>query len=102
MFSTKLENQTPVGGAPHELTGAGTPAGSFNFGFYPGDVGEYVSSVAVDNTCYYQKLTGNECEVIDSSNGDVYVTNPLYHVVDKFRLNGLQQYEFGLRDHGIY
>lgn len=85
---------TPVGGAPHELTGAGTPAGSFNFGFYLGELGEYVSGVAVDNTCYYQKLTDNECELADSSNGDVYVTNPLYHVVDKFRVNNLEQYEF--------
>jgi hypothetical protein len=33
------------------------------------------SGVAVDDSCYYKKLAGAECEAADPSNGDVYVAD---------------------------
>jgi hypothetical protein len=40
--------------------------------------------VAVDNACYYHKLSGGECEAFDPSNGDVYISDGTNNVVDVF------------------
>jgi DNA-binding beta-propeller fold protein YncE len=68
----------PSGGAPAQLTGAATPAGSFEFHSEP--VG-----VAVDNSA---GLTA----------GDIYVTDVAgggeHEVLDRFRLNGTGEFEY--------
>jgi hypothetical protein len=65
----------PAGGAPQRLTGAKTPQEAFAF-FAPLPAG-----VAVDSSQSVSK-------------GDVYVTNVLNGVVDKFALNGADEYEY--------
>ncbi len=81
------EGAGPVGGIPSELTGALTPSGGFNFHEEP--VG-----VAVDNACFYHKLSGGACTAFDPSNGAIYVTDVLNNVVDKFVVNGSDEYEY--------
>jgi phosphodiesterase/alkaline phosphatase D-like protein len=76
------EGGAPAGGIPGELTGAQTPAG----GFAPLSVPH--AGVAVDNACFQHGLSGAACTTFDSSDGDIYVTDTLHNVVDKFRVNG--------------
>jgi hypothetical protein len=45
-------------------------------------------AIAIDNSCYQEKLSGAACTASDPSNGDVYVTDPGNHVVDKFSAEG--------------
>jgi NHL repeat/WD40-like Beta Propeller Repeat len=45
--------------------------------------------IAVDNSCYIEKLSGSACATADPSNGDVYVTDPGNGVVDKFNPAGM-------------
>ncbi len=81
------EGAGPVGGIPSELTGTLTPSGGFNFGGEP-------AGVAVDNACFYNKLSGGACTAFDPSNGAIYVTDVLNNVVDKFMVNGSKEYEY--------
>jgi hypothetical protein len=64
----------PSGGGPAQLTGASTPGGEFRIQGEP-------AAVAIDNSG-------------GVSNGDVYVTDVLDGVVDKFRLNATHEYEY--------
>jgi hypothetical protein len=92
------EGGSPAGGAPAQLTGASTPGGGFALHSVP-------SALAVDNACYLQKLSEPACAETDPSNSDIYVpadaliaaSGNYYnrpHVVDKFRLNALHEYEY--------
>ena len=47
-----------------------------------------VRAVAVNNTCYYQDLTGSACTSQDPSNEDVYVLDETNRVVDKLEPSG--------------
>ena len=50
--------------------------------------------VAVDNACYFQKLSGSACTTFDSSNGDVYVApSGGQHEILKLALNTNHEYE---------
>jgi hypothetical protein len=86
----------PAGGAPAQLTGAETPSGSLEV-----DEGSEAAGVAVDNSCFYQKLNGAACTSFDASNEDVYVADPLHGVLDKFRRNG-SKYEYVCEINGWY
>jgi hypothetical protein len=77
----------PVGGIPSQLSGSLTPAGSFKFSIYP-------AGVVVDNTCYVRGLTGSECAEADPADGSIYVSDGLDEVVDKFRINGANEFEY--------
>jgi NHL repeat len=78
----------PAGGIPAELTGAQTPAGEFKFNrFQPG-------GVAIDDACFQHKLSGAACTAFDASNGAIYVSDVAADVVDKFRINGSNEYEY--------
>ncbi len=86
-----VEGGAPAGGVQSLLTGAQTPAGSFSFheGIYFEPAG-----VAVDNACQQHKLSGSACASFDASNGDIYVTDVLHNVVDKFKANIAGEYEY--------
>src|ERR1017187_331404 len=66
------EGGTPAGGVPVQITG-------IEF------ANEEPQAVAVDNACYYQKLSGSACEAADPANGDVYVTEQEGHAVSRFK-----------------
>jgi hypothetical protein len=66
------EGGTPAGGVPAQITGIEFAA-------------EEPQAVAVDNACYYQKLSGSACEAADPANGDVYVTEQEGHAVSRFK-----------------
>jgi hypothetical protein len=83
------EGGAPSGGIPSRLTGKDTPAGAFEF-----FSGQFPAGIAVDNACYRHGLAGGECASFDPSNGDVYMTDAYHSVVDKFRVNGANEYEY--------
>jgi len=64
--------------------GAAPPTGAFSFGNEA-----LTSGIAIDNSCYFKKLSGNACSAADLSNGDVYVTDREHDVVDKFSAEGI-------------
>ena len=66
-----------------QFDGSGTPAKAFVFPTQP-----LTGGIAVDNSCFVKKLSGSACTKADPSNGDVYVTDPGNHVVDKFNAEG--------------
>ncbi len=78
--SGKPVDFTALGG--NELTGGGTPAGSFSFPSQYGSPG----AVAVDNACvqHTPALTGKACEEFDPSAGDLYVMDAGNGAIDKF------------------
>ncbi len=82
------EGGAPAGGIPSELTGASTPSGGFSF------FENEATGVAVDNACFYHKLSGAACTAFDPSNGAIYVTDGNHKVVDKFIVNGKGEYEY--------
>ncbi len=82
------EGGAPAGGIPSELTGASTPSGGFSF------FKNEATGVAVDNSCFYHKLSGAACTAFDPSNGAIYVTDGNHSVVDKFIVNGKGEYEY--------
>jgi DNA-binding beta-propeller fold protein YncE len=49
--------------------------------------------VAVDNTCYYKRLSGNPCESADPANGDLYVTESRANAVAKYKPIGGGEYQ---------
>ena len=49
------------------------------------------NAIAVDNSCFYQGLTGTACEEADPSNGDAYVADTGHGVVDKLESVGRVQ-----------
>jgi hypothetical protein len=81
------EGGAPASGVPFELTGEHTPAGAFAFG-------KEGVGVAVDNACFYHKLSGGACTAFDPSNGAIYVTDVQHSVVDEFKVNGSNAYEY--------
>ncbi|MFI4977400.1 MAG: hypothetical protein ACHQC8_01790 [Solirubrobacterales bacterium] len=46
------------------------------------------SAIAIDNACFYQKLLEPACKKEHPSNGDVYVLDSGYGVIDKFSAKG--------------
>jgi len=75
---------SPTGEVPKEITGLGNAGAAEPEG------------VAVDNSCFYEKLSGAACEAFDHSNGDVYLANEKKSggAVQKLALNGLShEYE---------
>jgi hypothetical protein len=75
---------SPAGGAPGQLTGAETPAGSFSFKGAIAYNDEWVG-VAVDNST-------------SSAAGSIYVVDPGHKVVDRFKLSGVKfKYESQLK-----
>ena len=78
------EGGAPTAGVPTQITGLSFGSGE-------------PEQVAVDNSCFYQHLTGSACESYDPSNSDVYVaqsTGSTGHDVAKFHLNAISgQYE---------
>jgi hypothetical protein len=62
-----------------QFNGSETPAKAFAFG-----TGALTGGIAVDNSCYFKKLSGGACASADPSNGDVYIPDPGNGVVDKF------------------
>jgi DNA-binding beta-propeller fold protein YncE len=68
------------GGAP--AGGVVSPISGFEFGSQ-----NEPEEVAVDNACYFQKLSGSACEAADPANGDVYVTESPGHAIIRLKLN---------------
>ena len=94
---------TPAGGGPSSFTGAGSTHGNWSE-----ELGALVGGVAVDSACTQRGLSGSECEAFDPSNGDIYVYDGGDGAVDKYRLNGANEYEYvsqgcggGFADRGI-
>lgn len=85
------EGGPPADGIPTQITGAETPGGVLGVGF----AGERVmGNTAVDDSCYFQGLSGAACKAFDPSDGDVYVVSGgTPTAVDKFKLNG-SKYEY--------
>ncbi len=77
-------------GAAGRLDGSASPTGGFReLGKIEGNAGWAApNSVAVDNTCADQHLTGAACTSLDPSNGDLYVPDRGNNVVDKFDSDG--------------
>src|ERR1017187_714513 len=76
------EGGTPAGGVPAQITG-------LEFG-----ADEEPEAVAVDNACFYQKLSGSACETADPANGDVYVTEAAGHAIARFKFeSGTKTYK---------
>jgi hypothetical protein len=73
-----VDVMSETGGPPS--TGVPATIEGFDFGNEP-------AGVAVDNTCFYHKVSGAACETLDPSDGDVYVANVLESVIDKLELN---------------
>jgi NHL repeat len=65
-----------------QFNGSETPAKEFAFS------NEDTSNIAVDNACYYEKLSELECKSKDPSSGDVYVMDSHHGVIDKFSSTG--------------
>lgn len=76
------EGEAPAGGGPPSFNGAQSFEGAF--GFY--------GAVAVDNACYLSEVSGGACTSLDPSNGNVYISHEAS--VDKYRLNGANEYEY--------
>ena len=70
----------------NQLTGADTPASSFEFPNVP----DNPAAIAVDNSCAEQSppLSGAACEASDASAGDLYVLDAGHNVIDKFAPSG--------------
>ncbi|MFZ1153793.1 MAG: hypothetical protein WAN93_02690, partial [Solirubrobacteraceae bacterium] len=82
--------ETPVGGGPSVINGEETPVSegvkAFNFR-------SDLFGIAVDNSCYIQKLSGSACTSADPSNGDIYLPENAFNRIDKFRFDG-SKYEY--------
>ena len=80
------EGLSPLGGAPAELPGLHAP---FEFD-------EELVGIAIDNACFLGGKSGAACTSFDPSNGDIYVPNAYGdgEVVEKFRLNASDEYEY--------
>jgi hypothetical protein len=85
----------PADGAPEKLTGAETPAKSFE------TYRERPTGIAIDNSCFYKKLSGAACTSFDASNEDVYITDNRRGNLYKLRLNG-SKYEYVCGVNGWY
>jgi hypothetical protein len=79
----RVERFSSTGAYEAQFSGSETPAKAFAFGTVA-----LTGGIAVDNSCYFKKLSGAACSTADPSNGDVYVTDPGNGVVDKFNPAG--------------
>jgi DNA-binding beta-propeller fold protein YncE len=77
------------------IAGTGVPGGEFDFA-------HEAAGIAVDNSCYLNKLTGTACTSFDPSNEDLYVSDVEHSVVDKFRRTGPASYVFVCQFNGWY
>ncbi len=82
--NTRVERFSSTGVYEAQFDGTETPAKAFAFGSEA-----LTAGIAVDNSCYFKKLSGSACTTADPSNGDVYVTDPGNKVVDKFSAAGV-------------
>jgi hypothetical protein len=82
--NSRIEYFSSTGAYEGQFNGAETPAKAFQFGSKP-----LTAGIAVDNSCYFKHLSGAACSTADSSNGDLYVTDNLHGVVDKFSPSGV-------------
>jgi hypothetical protein len=75
----------------------GTGSESFSFG-------HEVAGLAIDNSCYLHvpKLTGSACTSFDPSDEDLYVSDVLHSVVDKFKRTGTGEYTYECQFSGWY
>jgi hypothetical protein len=90
--NARIERFSAAGKYEAQFDGSETPAKSFAF-FGEGILGikgSLSGGIAVDNACFFQKLSGSACTAMDPSNGDVYVTDPGpgHAAVDKFSAQG--------------
>jgi DNA-binding beta-propeller fold protein YncE len=81
---SRIERFSLAGAYEAQFDGSETPAKTFAFGSVSLPAG-----IAVDNSCYFKKLSGGACAEADPSNGDVYVTDLENEVVDKFSEEGV-------------
>jgi hypothetical protein len=82
--NSRIERFSSAGAFEAQFDGSETPAKAFAFGS-----DALTGGIAVDNSCYFKKLSGSACASADPSNGDVYVTDPGHKVVDKFSTAGV-------------
>lgn len=75
---------SPVGGSPSSITGTS----SFEGTFPPAGM----NGVAIDNTCIRAGLGGSECDSLDPSSGDIYIS--VAYILYKYRLNAAHEYEY--------
>jgi NHL repeat len=80
----RIERFSAAGAFEAQFDGSETPAKAF---FFRSEA--LTGGIAIDNSCYFKKLTGSACTAADPSNGDVYVTDPGNKVVDKFSAEGI-------------
>ena len=80
----RVERFSSTGAYEAQFDGSETPAKAFAFGAIPLPAG-----IAVDNSCFFKKLSAGDCSAADPSDGDVYVTDPGNGVVDKFSREGV-------------
>jgi hypothetical protein len=76
--NNRVQKFDSSGGYLSQFAGGETPAGSFSEPY----------SLAVDNSCALQKLTGSQCAAFDPSDGDVYVADVGHSVIDIFDSSG--------------
>jgi NHL repeat len=91
MFGWEVNETTPGNVCPinpGDVCKAGEP------GAGAGQISDPMA-VAVDNTCYDQKLSVSECAADDPSNGDVYVQDKNNHRIDKYSPTGQFILTFG-------
>jgi DNA-binding beta-propeller fold protein YncE len=81
---SRIERFSLGGAYEAQFDGSETPAKAFSFGTMPSPAG-----IAVDNSCYFKKLSASACSAADPSSGEVYVTDPGNGVVDKFSPEGV-------------
>ncbi len=82
-------NGTEIDGAP---AGAGKEA--------PAKFSE-PSSIAIDNACFYQKLSEPKCKAEHPSNGDVYMVDTGHGAIDKFNEAGEYTGQFARSPLGV-
>ncbi len=88
----RVEQFSSTGVYEAQFNGIETPAKAFVFDVEDvkaGVIAVLNGGIAVDNSCYFKKLSASACSTADPSNGDVYVTDPGNDVVDKFSPAGL-------------
>jgi DNA-binding beta-propeller fold protein YncE len=81
---SRIERFSLAGAYEAQFDGSETPAKAFSFGTRLLPAG-----VAVDNSCYFEKLSASACSAADPSSGEVYVTDLGNGVVDKFSPEGV-------------
>jgi hypothetical protein len=87
----RVERFSSAGAYEAQFSGSETPAKAFVFPAREIAAGgeALTGGIAIDNSCYFKKMSGSACAMADPSNGDVYVTDFGNNVVDKFTPAGI-------------